>query len=426
MEYKTKTNSKISPKKMLISIVIMVISALVLTSGFFVYKYFFPSNIELLILANLNTYNESQNQTEPESFTRNTNVSFETDGDFTNQDAAEAFDTFKISLCNEKESEISGRYTVGIDFMGRRFFESELVRNGNTEVFTVPQLSEVSYASDSYTDVLSLLLGSEKPQEIGIYDSVDKNGFKKIYGKYLKRLYDNVPKNDISVVEENNIKTLTLKTNFNRLVYEILEDVKEDVELRDFTYEQKKIIYDNVNKKIPYAGTLMTLEEKKDFDEKFYMDLSDFISDTEDSSLTIVAKISDRKILEETIEIGNEKEIQFMAEYSKENLKILNVDGGKVKLDLNIDSTADESGNNKNMRITFDINDFTKEKSTEQKLLTYISEERTLYNSVKDIVMPKEFTDIRNISDAEKEKITETASKNFTEILTTLTFELFF
>ena len=371
-------------------------------------------------------YKDSLKKAKPEFYTRRTDISFETEGDFTNQNAAEAFDTFKIYLCDEKESELSDRYTVGIDFAGRRFFDSEVVKNGETEVFTVPQLADASYASDSYSDVLSLLLGSEKPQDIEFYDNIDKEGFKEYYGKYLKRLYDNIPENDFLVIDENGTKTLTLETNFNRLVYEILSDAKNDNELRDFTYEQKKILYDNVNNKIPYAGTLLTLEDKTKFDEKFNEDISKFITDTENSKLKIVAQICDRKIVKETIEIRNDKEVQFLLEFSKDDLKIINVDNGKTKLDLNIKTVNDESGYSKNTEITFDINDFTKEKSTEQKLLTYISEQRTDTDTVPKIDIPEEFVDIRSMSDEEKGKITETASKKFTEMLTTLTFELFF
>ena len=415
-------NKKI--KVILWSILVFVLLAVVI-SGYFLFRYLNPTGKEMFVLANLNTFKAAQQKEEPVAFTKNTNISFETEGDFTNTDAAKAFATFGISLQNEKVSEDSRAYNVSIDFLGNRFFNSEAVKIGNTDVFTVPQLADGSYASDSYSDVLSLLVGSEKPQQTGYLDGVDKEGFKKHFGKYLKRFYENVTDENVDFTKTDDGYYYSVTDFLNRILYEILVDIREDKELRDFYYEQKNIVYNNVNKKIPYAGTLLTIEDKDEYDDKFAEDIEKLIEDIEDSLITISANISkDRKIINEIIEVKNDEGTQLYIKYSEENIVIINNDDGKTKLDLCIDTKTENGITYKNLSTTFDINDLTKEKSEEQKLLTIKSESVTDSTKVAEISFPEKYTDIRNITEDEKKEITQTASKKFMEMVALLMLEL--
>lgn len=417
--------NNVKKKRILLTILSIVVLAVIAIFGYFLFKYFNPAGKELFILANINTYNAAQQKEELASFTKSTNISFETEGDFTNKDAAKAFATFGISLKNTKVSEESRAYNVSIDFLGNRLFDSEAVKIGDTDVFTVPQLAENSYASSSYSDVLSLLVGSEKPKQTGYLDGIDKEGFKEHFGKYLKKFYENITDTNVDFQKNDEGYFYSVTDDLNRLLYEILIEVKADNELRDFYYEQKKIIFDNVNKKIPYAGTLLTIENKDEYDDKFAEDIENLIEDIENSLITITAEISkDRKIIKEVINVENNEGTQLYIKYSENNIEIINNDDGKTKLNLCIDTKTENGITYKNLSTTFDINDLTKEKSEEQKLLTIISESVTDTNNVAEIKFPTEYTDIRNITEEEKNNITQTASKKFMEMVALLMLEL--
>ena len=412
-------------KKIFFGILAGILLILCATGAYFMFRYLFPSEKELLIMANIKTYNEYRNVEKVKTFAKDTNISFKTEGDFTHQRAAKNFESFKINLHNVNINENNGRYDVGIDFAGKRLFNSSMFKNDITEIFYAPQLAERAYSSKSYSDVLSLLVGSERPQEIGYLENLDMDGFKKYYGKYLKRLYENIPDNDFSVSENSDVKTLILKTDLNRLLYDIISEVKSDNELREFSYNQRNIIYDNINKKIPYVGTLLTAEGREEYDEKFTENIEKIIEDMEDSILTITAEIDkDRKIIKETVEIKNDKEIQLYILYSADNIEIINNDEGKLVYRLAVNRKTENEKVYTNLATTFDVNDFTKEKSQEQKLVTVISETVTDTSVKEKIEYPVDVADIRNMTDEEREKITQNASKKFMEMITTLTLEL--
>lgn len=416
---------KINIKRLLIITAVIIILAGILVSGWFVFRYLFPSNKELLLLANVNTYNYAQEKDDLGSFTKKTDISFATDGDFTSSTATGAFDTIKISFSNEVKDEEMSKYDVAIDFMGNSFFDCETIKNVDVEVLSAPQLADKSYAADSYSEVLSLLLGSEKPQEIDLYDGIDKEGLKERYGEYLKRVYINIPDGDAILSKNGGKKNIELKTDLNRLLFEVLTDIKNNLELIDFTYDQKAILYENINKKFPYAGTLLTIESKDEFREKFVESIDVFMKDTEESVVVICAEIEKRKIIRESIEIKNNTEQQFYAEYSKDSINVVKFDKGKTFFELNTSNVTEDGKSFKKTVVAVDVNDMTKEKSQEQKIVTITFETEIDTTYVPDIRMPVDYEDIRLMSPEEKESITQTASKKFMELIAVMMLEMF-
>ncbi|MBO5733862.1 MAG: hypothetical protein J6R66_03105 [Clostridia bacterium] len=426
-----KENTTSKPKmKLWIKIVIITLSALILigalTGGYFLYKYLFPTDKELLVMAHKNTINDSKKQEEPETFANTTDIYFEADGEFTTQKSVDMITSIAFSTKTTKLSDEKSKYDLTVRFMGNDFITSHSVKDGDTEVLTVPQLIDQSFGADSWEDVLSMLLGSEQSDDTELFKSVDKKKLKKYFEDYFKDIYNRIPDKDITSVKEGTVKTVILKTDMNRALYETLTKVKNDKDFRDFLYIQLEGATGDFNRKYPYAGTLIVMPEKEKFDADYEKSIDDFIKKTENSQIVLVAQISnDRRIISETVTVESKGEVQYFISYSKDGFKYVEYDGENVAFAYEKQIIQNETQTSEKTIISFDINDMTKEKVEGQKNIHLIIDSKTDTNVTDTVELPKEYTDIRTMTDAEKQAIIPVVNKNFTALLTTLTLEIF-
>lgn len=420
------TPKKKTWKKVLLIVLTIVVFAVIVFGGYCLYKYAFPTDKEMFVQAHANLFKELDEDEEPGRFTNTTNISVEASGDFTSKKNAEIFETISVILENTKLSEENTEYNVTVNFLDQVFLTSNAVKSGDTEVLTIPQLSETSYGAESYEDVLTMLLGSEKAEDVEIFDGVDEDKFEDYANKYAIKIYNNVPDSDFSSQKITDGKVITLKSALDRVLYNTLNEIKNDKELRDFMYEQTKIVSNNINKKYPYAGNIVNVPGKDEYYENYEKNIDDFIKNIENSELCITTEIDGRrKIVKENIVILNNGKEQSVISYMPEEFHFVSYKEDVTTMEIVSSNSKNGTITNKKTIISFDINDFTKEKSEEQKMIKIVSDSITDTNVTKEIIMPETFKDIRGMNDNEKAKITEEASKNFVSLIASVTLELF-
>ncbi len=419
----TKHENKKTKKVLLISLIAILVVCFAV-GGFFAFKYIFPSDKDLFLMAHKNLF--SSETESPDVYTKDTNLSFELDGGFNSPNVVETVKSISVSTKNTHFDENRTAFDFNIQFLNKDFLSFSNVYNGDKEILTVPQLIDESYASNDAEEVLSMLLGSESAKDKNIFDGVDKETFEKYLKKYGKKLYDNVRDSAFASVKENGEKVITFKDDANRLLYDIVYEIKNDTEFRDFLYEQTSIIYTNINEKFPYAGTLLTIPTKAEYEESYNENLSDFVKNIENAKITATAHIEGKKLVSESIKITQGTEPAFDISYDDENLNFVQYKDSKEHIRYSSVSETEGTKIQKNNVFSIDINQWTKEQSDTQKMMSIMinSTLDTVVN--EEFIPPADYTDISLLTDEEKAIIQETVSKNVTEILASFTLALLF
>jgi len=412
-------NKKISKKSVFI---IAVIFAVALICVFLGYRYLFPTDKELFVMAHANLYSEYKDKEEPEVFTKESNISFDFTGDFTSKNAVKAAKTLSI-MTEETKLEEKSRFIFKSDFLGEEIISSESLKVGDTTVLTIPMLSEKSYGGENSAEILSMLFGAEtKAEDIDIFDNVDKEKLKHYLKKYSKKIYNSIPENDFISEGRNGVKIITLKTDADRVLYESSNEIKNDLELRDFLYQQLKIIVSNFNMKYPYAQSLVSVPSKDEFDKSYNESIEDFIKGIKNAEVNIVTEIGKgREILKETFIYSVDGKKQSELIYDENYSSYVGYEDGKEQISINVERD-DES--HTVTTISYDINDFTKEKSQGQKIITATINSVFNTNVEDDISLPQDYVDIRTIDEGRRIEIIEEVNENITGFFTFITLEL--
>lgn len=412
-------------KKPVLITLVSILLICVIIGGWFLYRYLFPTDKELFVLSHANTIEYSFDKDEPEQFYNTTNVYFSSNEEINSQRSEKMLNTTKLFFENIKLSDDRQEYNMRVNFMDNELLTANAVEFDEIEVLTIPQLADTSYGADSYEDVLSLLFGSDNAKDIEIFENTDEKQAEMYLKKYLNNVYNSVPESDFTSHDENGFKVLSLRTDLNRTLYNTLTEIKNDIAFRKFSYEQYKIICENVNKKIPYAGTLIIVPEEDEYNENYEKKIDAFIKNIENATLSVTAKINKkRQIVEETISIlRNEKE-QYFVSYTEKAFAVKAYQNDDVLFEINSDSAQNGETSSKKTEISFDINDILKEDKAQSQMITMTVDSLTNTDVTKDITLPENYVDIRTISEEEKTEITSKASENFMALVASLTLEL--
>ncbi len=419
----TKHENKKLKKALLISLIAILVVCFAV-GGFFAFKYIFPSDKDLFLMAHKNLF--SSETESPDIYTKVTNLSFELSGGFNSQKAVDTVESITVSNKNTHFGEGKSSYNFNMQFLNKDFLSFSNVNNGEKEILTVPQLIDKAYASNDAEEVLSVLLGSEAAKDKDIFDGVAEETFEKYLKEYGKKLYDNVPDSAFSSVKENGEKVITFKDSANRLLYDIVNEIKNDTELRDFLYEQTSIIYTNINEKFPYAGTLLTIPTKAEYEESYNESLGEFIKKIENAEIIATAHIEGKKLISESVKITQGTEPAFDISYDDENLNFVQYKDSKEHIHYSSESKTEGTVMQKSTVFSIDINQWTKEQSDTPKMLSIMinSTLDTVVN--EEFIPPADYTDISLLTDEEKATIQETVGKNVTELLASFTLALLF
>ena len=130
--------------------------------------------------------------------------------------------------------------------------------------------------------------------------------------------------------------------------------------------------------------------------------------------------------MSETIKITEGEELLYDVSYDSQKVNFI-----KYKNSLeNIRylTTEEEEGTvkKKHTEFTIDINEWTKEKSNEQKNISLIIDSSKDENVTEQILIPEKTIDIQSLTEEEKTELQEKVSENLSGLLTSFTLSLLF
>ena len=420
-----KSKKKMWKKILLISLITVFVAGIAV-GGYFLYKYLFPTDKELFIIACENTLEDLKNSKEPERFKNTSVLTFDTEGEFSNPKASDALGTAAVTVDMTKTAKDKKQCNISIDFLDSEFLTAQYTKVGNTEALSIPQLAEGSFCADSYLDILSLVLGSAKSTDVDLTEGFDEKQLEKYYDKYTKKLYKNIPDADFSSKESGNIKIITLKTDLDRAAYDVLTEMKNDKEFCNFLYEQTNLVANNIKRKHPYLSVFISVPQKSEFSQNYKANIDNLIKSIENAEITITINVNKERRIEKTqLKItDNGKEIFSLIRSPQQFDVLVN---GEDKMLFKLESTTIENGSitEQNTTLSFDVNDLTKEKTETPKLVLVNLNSKTDTNVSQEINLPQDCTDIRTAPQEVKDNITKQASEKFVEVLTGLFTQLF-
>lgn len=413
-----------SIKKIIITVLAAILLIGIIAGGFFAFKYVFPSDKELFLMAHANLVNADSE--EVTAFTESTQISFDLSGGFNSKKAVDTVESISVITKNVFLSEHETSYDFSMNFLNNEFLRFSKIKDNETEFLTAPQFVEETYKANSANEILSTLFGSETASDIDIFDGVDKETLSRYLKKYGEELYDNIPDNSFSSTKENDIKIIVFKDNLNRMLYDVVNEIKSDTEFSNLLYEQIGVVYGNCNAKFPYGGTLLSMPDKRDFDKGYKESLNEFIKNIENAEIVITSHIKDRKIVRETLKVTDNAEPLYDVTYDSEKIDFIKYKDSFENIHYSTMKTKEGTVTNKHTVFTIDINEWTKEQSEEQKNINIIIDSIKDENVTEQIAVPKEAIHIQDLTEDEKTELQETVSENITSLLTSLTLSLLF
>lgn len=419
----TKSKSK-NWKKVILIVFATILTLCVAAGGFFAFKYVFPSDKDLFLIAHANLFNEEKD--EVDIYTKDTKLTFELNDGFNSQKAVDTVKSISVSTKNTHFGEGRSIFDFDMQFLDKDFLSFSTVKSVETEILTVPQLIETSYAAADAEEVLSMLLGSDNAKDIDILEGVDKEGFEQYLERYGTKLYNNIPKSAFTSVIENDVKVITYTDDINRMFYDVVNEIKNDKELCSFLYEQTSIIYTNINAKFPYAGTLLTIPSESEYEENYNKSLSDFVKSIENAKISATANIKERKLISETIEITAGEELLYDISYDKGNVDFVQYKDSKEHIHYTTSAATEGTKTQRDTVFSIDINKRTKEQIKGQKIISIIIDSTMDTTVTQEYSIPAEYVDISTLTDKEKVTIQETVSENVTSLVASFTLALLF
>lgn len=411
-------------KKIIVIILLTVILLGVLLGCFFAFKFIFPTDKDLFLMVHINAFDDENEDVE--IFTKKTDISLDFDEGFASKNAVDVVKSISISTKNTQLSDDKSSYDFNMQFLGKDFLTFSAVTDEEKEFLTVPELINETYSADGTDEILSVLLGSEKADDKDILEGVDVDRVAKYLKEYGSDLYNNIHKNAFTSVKKDDVKIITFKDNVNRMFYSIANEMKDDTEFRDFLYEQTSIIYSNFNAKYPYAGTLLTIPEKADYDKDYEETFDNFIKDIENREITITTHVIGKKLISETIKISDNDEVVYDISYDQKNVEFIQYKDSLENMHYSSLTEFDGSKKVNKTVLTIDLNEMTKVQIDGQKKASIIINSITDTNITEKIAVPENYIEISSLSNEDKEKIKETAGENVTSLLTSFTLSLLF
>ncbi len=419
----TKHKSK-KTKKIILVILATVLAVCVVAGGFFAFKYIFPSDKDLFLIAHTNIF--SGGKTSVDVYTKDTSLSFELKGDFTSQKAVDTVKSISVLTRNTHFGEGKSTFDFNMQFLNKEFLSFVNADDGEKEILSVPRLIETSYAASDAEEVLSMLLGSDSAKDIDILEGIDKATFDQYLKNYGTKLYNNLPDNAFSAAKDSDIKTITFTDDVNRMLYDIVTEIRSDNEFCSFLYGQTSIIYTNINGKFPYAGTLLTIPSESEFEENYNKSLDDFVKNIENAKITAKARIQGRKLLSENIKVTNGNETLYDVSYDNGNIDFIQYKESKEHIHYTTSAIVEETKTHRNTVFSIDVNEWTKQQIEGQKIVSVIIDSVLDTSVTEEYSAPTEYIDITTLTEAEKVEIQETVSENVTELIASFTLALLF
>lgn len=417
-ENKSKNNNG---KKIVFIILTTILVLCAVVGGFFAFKYIFPSDKDMFLMAHANLLEKNN---ELNKYTKDTTISLDFNENFFNQNAVDTVKSLSVSTKSVHLEENVSALDFDMQFLNKTLLSFSSIKCNEKEFLQVPQLSEETYAADAVDDILCILLGSESADDRELFEGVDRETFEEYLKKYGSKLYENIPKSSFVSAKGNNEKVITFSDSVNRMLYDIAAEIRNDIEFRDFLYEQTSIVYTNCNEKFPYAGTLLTVPEKSEYDKNYNETFDEFIKSIENAHIEIVTHISQKRIVSETIKITDNDELLYDISYDENAVDFIQYKDSLENIHYSYTKEIEGTKTYKNTVFKIDVNEWTKEQSTGQKNMSIIIDTEIDENVTEKIVVPDNYVDVASLTEEEKTNIQETASKNLTEILTSFTLTL--
>ena len=414
MKTKELKNKRIN--KTILSVLLAVLFLSLLAGGYFLCKYLFPTDKELFLIAHKNTLEQIKH--EPENFKNTKNISFLTEtltGDFVEENEK---DISPLSfVIDSTEYRDNNEYNVSLKFNEKEILKSTKIEVDDTESLTIPVLSDKIYASDSYEDILSLLLGADVYKNVDISENIDEDRFKMYLLRFSKKIYENIPEENFVLTESESIKQIMLEVKFADVVHSVLKEFKGDLEFREFMYEQNKKLAENINKKYPYTTEFVRVEGKEEYFKNFEEKIDEFIKNTQNSTIRVKTLIDNKRVvLEENVTIEDEKYEQFTLYYSEKAFSVVYYDKYDTMFSLYSNKELNGSKTNEKTQVSFNVTEEREQKVNPMKMFRMIIESTTDTDGLDEIVLPDKYYDIEDLSEEEKNEIRKTAKEKFNGI----------
>lgn len=414
---KTKEFENKRIKRTILIVLLAVLFLSLLAGGYFLCKYLFPTDKELFLITHKNTLELLDN--EPENFKITKNISFLTEtltGDYVEDNEKNILPlSFVIDNTEYRDN---SEYNVSVNFGEKEVLKSTKVEVDDTETLTIPALSDKSLASDSYEDILSLLLGADVYKNVDISENIDEEQFKIYLLKYSKKIYEKIPEESFSLTKNGDTRQIKLNVKLSDAVHGVLEEIKGDLAFREFMYEQNRKLTENINRKYPYTTEFIKVTDKEEYFKNFDEKIDEFIKNTKNSTVRVQTTIDNKRIiLEESMTIEDEKYEQLTLYYSEKAFSMVYYDKYDTMFSLYSKKELNGSQTNKKTQVSFNITEDREQKVNPMKMFRMIIESTTDTEDLKEIVLPDKYYNIEDMSDEEKNEIRRTAKERFNGII---------
>lgn len=420
-------------KKILLIVSAILLAVLLILCGYTGWRYLFPSDKELFVLAHYNSIKDKGKAQTSELFYKTTDVTCELSGAFQLPETMENVNAMSIHTENARLHDGNGYFRFSYLFGEKGLLHVETVSHDGVGYVTSPELTDgITYSGTSPQEILNLLLGGQGvTTDVDILEGVDKETFMEYLTDYGKKLYNALPDSAFARAETENGTTITLSGKAAWLLTDIVTELRNDYGLKNFLYVQREQIVKNIH--TAYRGATLLVPEmtQAEFEIAYEEALDGFLQDIAENGmeLTLTAEIDNRRrVIADSLSLRNGETalFDFSADQTGSYRLVPYSDGVPVFIVENV-QTVSGTVTDSVLTVSMDVNDFSKSPSaTEQKLvaLTIASQKNTDISKLT-VQPPRDDTRLTALGETEKQELTDKTNQNILEILTTLTLAVF-
>ncbi|MBQ4087674.1 MAG: hypothetical protein IJC78_05445 [Clostridia bacterium] len=424
-----KKNRKKQKKGLWITLFV-ILGIIVLLAGYVGYRYLFPSDKELIVLAHYNSLHGKEKQEEAPFFQKSTDISWDMEGAFVEPDLTERLESLSIHTEQSVLVEGDGVYRFAFRMGEQELFQTERVNNGGLSYVGSDALTDGTYyCADEAKELWELLLGRQGIRtDVKILDGVDKETFSEYLKTYGMELYRMLPDSAFSRTETEQGTELVLSGDAAWLLSDVVSQIKSDYALKNFLYTQWDQIIKNIHATYTGAELLVPSVSQAEFEADYDEALQTFLMDLAEKKMQLKLTVlidEDRRVISDSLLLSAENApvLEFTAHQDGSYRLVPYTDGVPnfmLERSIKTEGTLTESAT----LFTMDVNEYSKSPSETDKKMVTISVVSHTDTDVSGCTaeVPAECVMLAELDETAKEEVAEKTNQKLSELTTQLMF----
>ncbi len=435
---KEKENKNPKNKKIWLRVILWIFAALfailIGVFGYLAFRYFFPSNKDLLVISHAKTIKMSEKQETSEAFFKTTDTRFHLEGDYTTPKLVEALNTVEFRTENLYLSDTEGTYETTLRFFDQEVLKTKNISRDGKHVLSSKELLDTPVNGKNAKEVPHLILAEQGIHpDTNLLTGMDEEKWKDYLVSYVLKLYRVLPDDAVSSEDTNQGKTITVSADASRVLSGIVSELYQDYGFKQFLYKEREKLSKNGDELFLGTSVLVPSMTLSQFEKEYDRALAEFLTDLTENEvkLQLVTEVDkDKCVVSDTFTLvkDGKKTLHFYWNRNGSFEVIPYDENGIATYELKYETYTENRVEYSKITYSTDIREFTKTPELDAKYFSVTVESKKDYDVKNYSIekLPEEFVEFSKLAKEEQKNLIEDAGARVKSITAGLTLGIVF